>query len=123
MEVPRAVVIGVHTPEFSFEKERGNVEEAVRNLKVTFPVAIDSNYRVWQAFNNQYWPAQYFIDGKGRIRYHHFGEGEYADLEAMNVSEARDHFWFLILFSTSWLITTLYFDLSDATQSFSNEAW
>jgi thiol-disulfide isomerase/thioredoxin len=75
------VVIGVHTPEFSFEKERVNVEEAVRNLKVTFPVAIDSSYRVWQAFNNQYWPAQYFIDGRGRIRYHHFGEGEYADLE------------------------------------------
>ena len=69
------VVIGVHTPEFSFEKERANVETAVRDLKVTYPVAIDSNYRIWQAFNNEYWPAVYFIDGKGRIRYHHFGGG------------------------------------------------
>src|SRR6266566_6616297 len=69
------VVIGVHTPEFSFEKERVNVENALRDLKVTYPVAIDSNYRIWQAFNNNYWPAFYVIDGKGRIRYHHFGEG------------------------------------------------
>ena len=75
------VVIGVHTPEFSFEKERVNVENALRDLKVTYPVAIDSNYRIWQAFNNQYWPAQYLIDGKGRIRYHHFGEGEYGEIE------------------------------------------
>jgi thiol-disulfide isomerase/thioredoxin len=75
------VVIGVHTPEFSFEKERANVENAVRDLKVTYPVAIDSNYRIWQAFHNQYWPAQYLIDGKGRIRFHHFGEGQYVELE------------------------------------------
>ena len=75
------VVIGVHTPEFGFEKERANVEWAVRDYKVTYPVAIDSNYRIWQAFNNEYWPADYFIDGKGRIRYHHFGEGEYAQSE------------------------------------------
>jgi thiol-disulfide isomerase/thioredoxin len=74
-------VIGVHTPEFSFEKERGNVENAVRDLNVTYPVAIDSNYRIWQAFNNEYWPAQYLIDGKGRIRYHHFGEGDYGEFE------------------------------------------
>jgi cytochrome c biogenesis protein CcdA/thiol-disulfide isomerase/thioredoxin len=75
------VVIGVHTPEFAFEKERSNVEKAVRDLKITYPVAIDSNYEVWQAFHNQYWPAHYFIDGKGRIRHHHFGEGEYAESE------------------------------------------
>jgi thiol-disulfide isomerase/thioredoxin len=75
------VVIGVHTPEFSFEKERVNVENALRDLKVIYPVAIDSNHRIWQAFNNQYWPAQYLIDGKGRIRYHHFGEGEYGEFE------------------------------------------
>lgn len=75
------VVIGAHTPEFSFEKQRENVENAVRELKVTYPVAIDSNYAIWQAFNNQYWPAQYLIDGKGRVRYHHFGEGEYDNLE------------------------------------------
>jgi cytochrome c biogenesis protein CcdA/thiol-disulfide isomerase/thioredoxin len=71
------VVIGVHTPEFAFEKERTNVEKAVRDLKVSYPVAIDSDYKIWKAFNNEYWPAHYFIDGKGRIRYHHFGEGEY----------------------------------------------
>jgi hypothetical protein len=76
-------VIGAHTPEFSFEKEPANVENAVHALKVTCPVAIDSKYRIWQAFNNEYWPAQYLIDGKGRIRYHHFGEGEYAEFEAV----------------------------------------
>jgi cytochrome c biogenesis protein CcdA/thiol-disulfide isomerase/thioredoxin len=75
------VVIGVHTPEFAFEKERANVEKAVRDLKITYPVAIDSEYKIWRAFNNEYWPAHYFIDGKGRIRYHHFGEGEYDESE------------------------------------------
>lgn len=75
------VVIGVHTPEFSFEKETVNVENAVRELKVTYPVAIDSSYSIWRAFSNQYWPAQYLIDGRGRIRYHHFGEGEYGEAE------------------------------------------
>ena len=75
------VVIGVHTPEFAFEKEQSNVQKAVRDLKVSYPVAIDSDYKIWQAFNNQYWPAHYFIDGKGRIRYHHFGEGEYDESE------------------------------------------
>jgi len=75
------VVIGVHTPEFSFEGERVNVENAVRSLNLTYPIAIDSNRRIWEAFNNEYWPAQYLIDGKGRIRYHHFGEGEYGELE------------------------------------------
>jgi cytochrome c biogenesis protein CcdA/thiol-disulfide isomerase/thioredoxin len=75
------VVIGVHTPEFAFEKEPSNVEKAVRDLKITYPVAIDSDYRIWQAFNNEYWPAHYFIDGKGRIRYHHFGEGKYDESE------------------------------------------
>ena len=75
------VVIGVHTPEFSFEKERGNVEDMVRNFKVTYPVAIDSNYSIWQAFHNEYWPAQYLVDGKGRIRFQHFGEGDYAEIE------------------------------------------
>ncbi len=75
------VVIGVHTPEFAFEKERSNVEKAVRDLKITYPVAIDSDYAIWKAFNNEYWPAHYFIDGKGRIRYHHFGEGKYDESE------------------------------------------
>jgi cytochrome c biogenesis protein CcdA/thiol-disulfide isomerase/thioredoxin len=75
------VVIGVHTPEFAFEKERANVEKAVRDLKITYPVAIDSNFAIWQAFNNEYWPAHYFIDAKGRIRGHHFGEGAYDESE------------------------------------------
>jgi thiol-disulfide isomerase/thioredoxin len=75
------VVIGVHTPEFSFEHEPINVENAVRNLNVTFPVAIDSKYGIWQSFNNQAWPAQYLVDAKGRIRYHHFGESDYGDIE------------------------------------------
>jgi len=75
------VVIGVHTPEFSFEKERANVQEAVRTLNVGYPVAIDSDYRIWEAFANQYWPALYFIDAKGHIRHHYFGEGQYAEAE------------------------------------------
>jgi thiol-disulfide isomerase/thioredoxin len=77
------VVIGVHTPEFSFEKDPANVENALRDLKVVYPVAIDSNYKIWQAFNNEYWPAQYLIDGKGRIRYHHFGESDYREIEGV----------------------------------------
>jgi thiol-disulfide isomerase/thioredoxin len=71
------IVIGIHAPEFGFEKERPNVERAVRDLRITYPIAIDSNHAIWQAFNNEYWPADYFIDAKGKIRYHHFGEGEY----------------------------------------------
>ncbi|HXO45490.1 MAG TPA: cytochrome c biogenesis protein DipZ [Candidatus Cybelea sp.] len=71
------VVVGVHTPEFAFEKDQTNVAKAVRDLKITYPVAIDSNYAIWKAFNNEYWPAHYFIDAAGMIRYHHFGEGEY----------------------------------------------
>ena len=75
------VVIGVHSPEFSFEKERSNVQQAVRNLNLTYPNAIDSKMAIWDAFNNEYWPADYFIDGKGRIRHHHFGEGDYDQSE------------------------------------------
>jgi thiol-disulfide isomerase/thioredoxin len=71
------IVIGVHAPEFGFEKEPTNVENAVRELGVAFPVPIDSDHRIWWAFGNEYWPADYFIDAKGRIRHHHFGEGEY----------------------------------------------
>ncbi|MDB5973819.1 MAG: ahpC/TSA family protein [Nevskia sp.] len=71
------VVIGVHAPEFAFEKNLDNVRHAVQDLKVTYPVAIDNNYAIWRAFGNQYWPAHYFIDAQGRVRFHHFGEGEY----------------------------------------------
>jgi thiol-disulfide isomerase/thioredoxin len=71
------VVIGVHAPEFAFEKRLDNVRKAVADLKIGYPVAVDNNYAIWRAFNNQYWPAHYFIDAKGRIRHHHFGEGDY----------------------------------------------
>jgi cytochrome c biogenesis protein CcdA/thiol-disulfide isomerase/thioredoxin len=75
------VVIGVHTPEFAFEKQPANVRKALADLKIDYPVAIDNNYSIWRAFNNMYWPAHYFIDAQGRIRHHHFGEGEYAKSE------------------------------------------
>ena len=71
------VVIGVHTPEFPFEHDPGNVRWAVQDMRVSYPVAIDSNYAVWGAFDNYYWPALYFADAQGQIRHHHFGEGEY----------------------------------------------
>jgi cytochrome c biogenesis protein CcdA/thiol-disulfide isomerase/thioredoxin len=75
------VVIGVHAPEFAFEKDVNNVRQAVRELGVSYPVALDNNYAIWRAFDNQYWPAHYFIDARGRIRAHHFGEGEYPQSE------------------------------------------
>jgi cytochrome c biogenesis protein CcdA/thiol-disulfide isomerase/thioredoxin len=71
------VVIGVHAPEFAFEKNVANVKRAVSDLGITYPVAIDNNYAIWRAFNNEYWPAHYFIDANGNIRHHHFGEGDY----------------------------------------------
>ena len=71
------VVIAVHTPEFGFEKDAANVKHAVSDLGVAFPVPIDSEHSIWSAFRNEYWPADYFIDRSGRIRYHNFGEGEY----------------------------------------------
>jgi hypothetical protein len=71
------VVIGVHTPEFPFEKDVENVRRAVTDLQVPFPVAVDSNYAVWQAFSNHYWPALYFADAMGKIRHHRFGEDDY----------------------------------------------
>jgi cytochrome c biogenesis protein CcdA/thiol-disulfide isomerase/thioredoxin len=88
------VVIGVHAPEFAFEKDLDNVRRAVHDLHVTYPVAVDSNLAIWQAFNNQYWPAHYFIDTQGRIRAHHFGEGEYDKSELIIqrlLKEARFH--------------------------------
>lgn len=75
------VVIGVHSPEFGFEKESANVKTAVSDLRIDFPVPIDSSRTIWSSFRNQYWPADYFVDAKGRIRYHHFGEGEYEKSE------------------------------------------
>jgi cytochrome c biogenesis protein CcdA/thiol-disulfide isomerase/thioredoxin len=77
------VIVGVHAPEFAFEKDPNNVRRAVADLKVTYPVALDNDYAIWQAFNNQYWPAHYFIDAAGKIRAHHFGEGNYDESEAI----------------------------------------
>ena len=74
---PALVVIGVHTPEFAFEKNLDNVRRAVQQLRIDYPIAIDNDYSIWRAFKNQYWPALYFIDAGGRLRHHHFGEGEY----------------------------------------------
>ena len=75
------VVIGVHAPEFAFERNLANVQRAVKDLKVTYPVAIDNDFAIWRGFNNKYWPAHYFIDAQGQIRAHHFGEGNYAQSE------------------------------------------
>ena len=75
------VVIGVATPEFGFEHDLGNVRRAVRDMRVDYPVAVDNDYAVWGAFDNHYWPALYFADAQGRIRHHHFGEGEYQQSE------------------------------------------
>jgi len=71
------VVIGVHTPEFAFEKNLENLRRAAQQMRVEYPIAIDNDYSIWRAFKNQYWPALYFIDARGRVRQHQFGEGEY----------------------------------------------
>jgi cytochrome c biogenesis protein CcdA/thiol-disulfide isomerase/thioredoxin len=76
-------IIGVHSPEFAFEKDEGNVRRAVKDLGVTYPVAIDNDYAIWRAFSNEYWPAHYFIDSMGRMRGHHFGEGGYDESERL----------------------------------------
>jgi hypothetical protein len=71
------VVIGVHTPEFDVEHDLDNVRRAARDLRVDYPVAVDSDYAIWRAFDNHYWPALYFVDAQGQIRHHRFGEGEH----------------------------------------------
>ncbi|MGE3302696.1 MAG: cytochrome c biogenesis protein DipZ [Hyphomonadaceae bacterium] len=75
------VVIGVHAPEFAFERDPGNVRRAVQSLGVTYPVVLDNDYAIWRAYQNNYWPAHYFIDAQGRLRHQHFGEGAYAQSE------------------------------------------
>jgi cytochrome c biogenesis protein CcdA/thiol-disulfide isomerase/thioredoxin len=75
------VVIGVHAPEFAFERNVDNVKKAIATLKIGYPVAIDNDYKIWRAFENEYWPAHYFIDADGKVRHHHFGEGEYEESE------------------------------------------
>ena len=75
------VVIGVHSPEFAFEKDTTNVRQAVQKFAISYPVALDSDMALWKAFNNRFWPAHYFVDAQGNIRGHHFGEGKYARSE------------------------------------------
>jgi cytochrome c biogenesis protein CcdA/thiol-disulfide isomerase/thioredoxin len=75
------VIIGVHAPEFAFEKNPDNVIKAVKDLGVDYPVALDNDYAIWKGFHNEYWPAHYFIDAQGQIRSHHFGEGNYRESE------------------------------------------
>jgi len=75
------VVIGIHAPEFAFEKDLRNVRREVKSLGIAYPVAVDNDYALWRAFGNQYWPAHYFVDARGRIRHTHFGEGEYDESE------------------------------------------
>jgi len=77
------VVIGVHSPEFEFEKNVENVRRAAMAMRIDYPIAIDSDHAVWRAFRNQYWPALYFIDAQGNIRHHQFGEGEYEQSEVI----------------------------------------
>jgi cytochrome c biogenesis protein CcdA/thiol-disulfide isomerase/thioredoxin len=88
------VIIGVHTPEFAFEKEPDNVAKALTDLGITYPVAMDNNYGIWNSFQNRYWPAHYFFDRKGVLRHHHFGEGSYENSELviqqlLNEGEAK----------------------------------
>jgi cytochrome c biogenesis protein CcdA/thiol-disulfide isomerase/thioredoxin len=75
------IVLGVHTPEFAFEKDASNVKRAIADLHITYPVAMDNDYAIWKAFSNQFWPADYLVDATGKIRFHHFGEGKYDETE------------------------------------------
>jgi thiol-disulfide isomerase/thioredoxin len=75
------VVLGVHTPEFDFEHDLDNVREAVEDLRIDYPVAVDNDYAIWSAFDNHYWPAMYVLDAQGQVRHHQFGEGDYQQAE------------------------------------------
>ncbi|MFI4938786.1 MAG: redoxin domain-containing protein [Burkholderiales bacterium] len=75
------VVIGVHTPEFPAERDRQSVEQAVKRLGVVYPVVLDNQYEIWNAYANKYWPAQYLIDAQGQLRFQHYGEGAYQEIE------------------------------------------
>ncbi|VVD84526.1 thioredoxin [Pandoraea communis] len=76
------VVVGVHTPEYAFERDTGNVSDAIRRFGITYPVALDNRYATWKAYDNLYWPAFYLVDKSGKIVYTHFGEGDYDKTEA-----------------------------------------
>jgi thiol-disulfide isomerase/thioredoxin len=75
------ITVGVHTPEFPFERDLDNVRQAAKDMRIEYPIAIDSDYEVWRAFSNHYWPAVYIADAQGRIRHHQFGEGRYEECE------------------------------------------
>ena len=75
------VIIGVHSPEFAFEHDMGNVTQAVKDFGIAYPVVLDNNFSIWNAYHNQYWPAKYLVDKSGHLRYVHFGEGGYAEEE------------------------------------------
>jgi thiol-disulfide isomerase/thioredoxin len=77
------VVVGVHTPELAFERDLGNLREAIERAGVTFPVAVDPEFRTWNAYGNRYWPAFYFVDREGRVRHATFGEGDYERSETV----------------------------------------
>jgi cytochrome c biogenesis protein CcdA/thiol-disulfide isomerase/thioredoxin len=85
------IVIGVHTPEFAFEKDQDNVRKAVSELKITYPVPLDNDYKIWKAFSNSYWPADYLVDATGHIRFHHFGEGKYDETEQQIQQLLKEH--------------------------------
>ena len=84
------IVVGVHTPEFPFEKDVDNVRRAAKDMTVEYPIALDSDYAVWTAFDNRYWPAVYIADAQGRIRHHQFGEGGYEECERVIQRLLRD---------------------------------
>jgi len=88
------VIVGVHSPEFEFEKNVDNIRQAAQRLRVNYPIAVDSRHAIWRAYENEYWPAVYLIDRKGRVRFHHFGEGNYAGIEReiqkLLAADARD---------------------------------
>ena len=84
------VVVGVHTPEFPFERDVDNVRQAAKDMRVEYPIALDSDYAVWRAFSNAYWPAVYIADAEGRIRHHQFGEGGYDECERVVQQLLRD---------------------------------
>jgi cytochrome c biogenesis protein CcdA/thiol-disulfide isomerase/thioredoxin len=84
------VVIGVHAPEFAFERNVANVKNAIATLKIGYPVAIDNEYKIWRSFENEYWPAHYFVDGNGKVRHHHFGEGDYDESEQIIQKMLKD---------------------------------
>jgi len=97
------VIIGVHAPEFAFEKDQHNVEQAIHDLGITYPVAMDNRYAIWNAFGNQYWPAHYLIDAGGKIRHQHFGEGAYQETEQMIQALLKESHQGVLAINNDWV--------------------